>query len=104
MDAFASGSGHRTGHGQTTASLLLSTPDRPLTETSLFLDLLGTLTSVVLLWLALYNDFKSLLQAQGGPITLLCSSSGAHATELSYQRQFLIRALLSGSKAMFTLE
>lgn len=77
---------------------------RSLTETSLFLDSLGTLTSLVLLWLALYNDLKSFLQAQGGPTALLCGSSGAHATELSYQRQFLIRALLSGSKAIFTLE
>ncbi|EDL29344.1 mCG148002 [Mus musculus] len=59
---------------------------RPLTETSLFLDLLGTMTPVVLLWLALCSDFKPLLQAQGGPIALLCSSSGTHATELSYQR------------------
>lgn len=30
MDAFASGSGHRTGHGETTASLLLSAPAQTL--------------------------------------------------------------------------
>lgn len=48
---------------------------KTLTEASLFLDLLGTLTTVRLLWLVLYNDFKSPLKAQRGSVPLLCSFS-----------------------------